>query len=144
MKRFEFRLARVRDYRRQQVELEEVRLQSICAAEQALEGQRARLLNETADTRRALMVTDSAVSQELAALDSYLRHLAAATKIVGVKLDECRERIVMQQKALVEARRRVRLMEILEERQFREWRTGLDREQENLSSELFLTRWKTS
>jgi hypothetical protein len=33
-------------------------------------------------------------------------------------------------------------MEQLEERRFREWKASIDREQENLSAELYLARWK--
>jgi hypothetical protein len=41
----------------------------------------------------------------------------------------------------VEARRRVRLLEKLEEKQLRLWKEDADREQENLSAELYLAKW---
>ena len=75
-------------------------------------------------------------------MDSYLRHLGGARKRHALKLVEWQERAAKQQQAVVEARRRVRLMEKLEERRLREWKQALDREQENLSSELYLARWK--
>ena len=142
MKRFEFGLAKIRDYRRQQLEMEEAKLQPLLLERQALEAESSRIASEAADTRRLLMVTGSAESQELAASDLYLRHLAAEKKRHAAKVADWQVRTSKQQQAVVEARRRVRLLEKLEERKCREWKIGLDREQENLSAELYLARWK--
>jgi flagellar export protein FliJ len=142
VKRFEFQLARVRDYRRQQLDVQEVKLQSLLTERQALESESARLDTEVAGTRQSLMVTRSAESQDLVFLDSYLRHLAAEKKRHAVKVADWQARALKQREAVVEARRRVRLMEKLEERQFEEWKTALDRDQENLASELYLARWR--
>src|SRR4051794_12191844 len=111
--------------------MEEVRLQSILAERRALEYEAARLAGEAAEMSRSLMVTTSAESQDLAALDSYRRHLEVVRARQVAKLEDCQTRIVKQQEAITEAKRRVRLMETLEERKFREWRAGVDREQEN-------------
>jgi hypothetical protein len=43
---------------------------------------------------------------------------------------------------MVEARRRVRLLEKLEQKQLRLWKEEANRQQENLSAELYLARWK--
>jgi flagellar export protein FliJ len=142
MRRFEFRLARVRDFRRQQLELEEAKLERINAERQELETETSRLDNETAQTRGSLMVTTAAEARELVAADLYLRHLAATRKRHEERIAAWQARVRRQQAAVIEARRRVRLMEKLEEHQFRDWTTETEREQENLSSELFLARWK--
>ena len=102
----------------------------------------ARLEAEAVQTRRSLMVTGSAPSQDLVAADLYLRHLADQKKRQAAKLANWQARASKQQKAVVEARRRVRLIEKLEERQFQAWKAAADREQENLASELYLARWK--
>jgi flagellar export protein FliJ len=143
MKRFDFSLAKVRDYRRQQLELEEVRLQSLLGERLALELESSRLETEVRETRCSLMVTSSAESQDLTASDMYLRHLAAEKKRHAAKVAEWQARAVKQQQAVVEARRRVRLVEKLEARQFRVWKASADRELENLAAELYLARWKT-
>ena len=88
------------------------------------------------------MVTGSASSQDLVAADLYLRYLAAEKTRQAARLADWQARANQQQKAVVEARRRVRLIEKLEERQFHEWKVAADREQENLASELYLARWK--
>ena len=142
MKRFEFRLARVRDFRRQQLEMEEVKLEVLRAERQQIEAESLRLENEATGTRNSLMVTGSVEAQELVAADHYLHSLAAATKRQAAKLADWQVRTSKQQQAMVEARRRVRLLEKLEEKQLRLWKEEADREQENLSSELYLARWK--
>jgi len=141
VKRFEFGLARVRDFRRQQLQLEEAKLQKLLAERQELEAESARLECESAATRHSLMVTGSAEAQDLVAADRYLRHLATKRKAHTEKMAGWRERTRKQQKAIAEARQRVRMIEKLEEKQFQEWKARVDREQENLSSELYLARW---
>ena len=142
MKRFEFRLARVRDFRRQQLEAEEAKLEMLRAERQKLEEESLRLENEATGTRKSLMVTGSVEAQDLVAADRYLRYLATEMKRQAAKMADWQERTAKQQQAMVEARRRVRLLEKLEEKQLRLWKEEADREQENLSAELYLARWK--
>ena len=142
MKRFEFKLARVRDYRRQQLEIEEAKLDLLRVERQQLEAESLRLKNEVAGVRNSLMVTGSVEAQELTAADRYLRGLAIAEKRLSAKLTDWRKRTDQQQQAILEARQRVRLLEKLEEKQVRLWKDEAHREQENLSVELYLARWK--
>jgi flagellar export protein FliJ len=141
MKRFEFRLARVRDFRRQQLEEEEAKLEVLRAERRQLEAESLRLENEAAGIRNSLMVTGSVEAQDLVAADRYLHYLAMEGKRQAAKMADWQERTAKQQQAMVEARRRVRLLEMLEEKQLRLWKEEADREQENLSAELYLARW---
>ena len=141
MKRFEFRLARVRDFRRRQLEMEEAKLDALRAERQQIEAESLRLENEVAGTRISLMVTGSVEAQELVAADQYLHSLAIERKRQAAKLADWEQRTVKQQQAMVEARRGLRLLEKLEEKQLRLWKEEADREQENLSAELYLVRW---
>ena len=142
MKRFHFGLAKVLDFRRRQLEIEEGKLEALHSERWALDVESSRLESEAAGTRHSLMVTGSAESQELVACDLYLRHLSAAKRIHAGKMADWLARASKQEQALVEARRRVRLLEKLEEREFRKWKAVVDRDQENLSSELYLARFK--
>ena len=142
MKRFEFRLARVRDFRRRQLEIEEAKLDVLRAERQQIEAESLRLENEVAGTRNSLMVTGSVEAQELVAADHYLHCLAIEGKRQAAKLADWQQRTAKQQQAMVEARRRLRLLEKLEEKQLRLWKEEADREQVNLSTELYLARWK--
>jgi flagellar export protein FliJ len=142
MKRFEFRLARVRDYRRQQLEVEEAKLETLMAERKQLDAESTRLEREASGTRESLMLTGSAEAQELKAADQYLRYLATEAKRHAAKMVDWQERARTQEAAMVAARRRVRLLEKLEDKQLRLWTAEADREQENLSAELYLARWK--
>jgi len=140
--RFHFPLAKVRDFRQRQLEIEEAKLEALHAERQALAAESAHLERETEQTRLSLMVTGVVEAQELVACDRYLRQLSAGKKRLAARLDDWQARADKQQQAIVEARRRVRLLEKLEERKLREWQAGVDREQENLASELYLAKWK--
>jgi flagellar export protein FliJ len=130
------------NYRRQRLELEEAALDKLSSELRSLEADSARLDHETGRTRGLLMVTTSVDGRELVEADRYLRHLADARKRNTERVSDCRARIRKQREVVVEARRRLRLLEQLEERQRRDWTAESDREQENLSSELYLARWK--
>lgn len=142
MKRFEFTLARARDFRRQQLDLEEASMQKLLGERQALEAEAARLESEVSRTRSSLMVTGSVEAWELAAANLYLRHLGVEQTRHAAKVADWQNRMRRQQEAVVEGRRRVRLMEKLEKKQRDAWQAGVDREQEALDAELFLARWK--
>ena len=142
MTRFHFPLEKVLDFRRLQLEAEEAKLEALHSERLALAAESAHLESETTKTRLSLMVTGVAEAQDLVASDLYLRHLFAGKKRLAARLEDWKARADKQQTAIVEARRRVRLLEKLEERKLREWQAGADREQENLASELYLATWK--
>src|SRR5713101_4380302 len=142
MTRFHFPLEKVRDFRRRQLEVEEAKLEALHTERQALVAESAHLESEAAQTRVSLMVTGVADAQDLVASDLYLRHLSAGKKRLAARVADWQARAAKQQQAIVEARRRVRLLEKLENRKLREWQKGVDREQENLASELYLAKWK--
>ena len=141
MKRFEFSLARVRDLRRRQLEVEEAKLDVLRVERQQIEAESLRLKNEVDGTRNALMVTGSVEAQELVSADHYLHCLAIEGKRQAAKLADWQQRNAKQRQAMVEAKRRLRLLEKLEEKEFRLWKEEAGRQQENLSAELYLARW---
>src|SRR5258708_29784950 len=128
MTRFHFPLAKVRDFRQRQLEMEEAKLEALHAERQALAAESAHLERETEQTRLSLMVTGVVEAQELVASDRYLRQLSAGKKRLAARLEDWQARADKQQQAIVEARRRVRLLEKLEERKLREWQAGGGRE----------------
>jgi flagellar export protein FliJ len=142
LKRFHFSLSEVLGFRRRQLEMEEAQLEALHSERRMLESEASRLEEEAARTRRSLMVTGSVESQDLVASDLYLRHLSAQKKRHAAGVADWQARASRQQQAIIAARLRVRLIEKLEERQLRKWKAAVDREQENLSSELYLARWK--
>jgi len=140
--RFRFPLQKVRDFRRRQLEAEEALLEALHTEREALVAESAHLESDAAQTRVSLMVTGVAEAQDLVASDLYLRHLSAGRKRLAARLADWQARAGRQRLAVVEARRRVRLLDKLEDRKLRAWQKGVDCEQENLASELYLARWK--
>lgn len=140
MKRFQFRLAKIQHYRRQQLEVEEAKLQAILPERQALDAEATRIETERAQAKTFLMLTGSADAQDLSASEVYLRHLGKQQKRVEAKITEWQMRVDLQRQAVMEAQRCLRLLERLEWKQRREWQADVDREQENLAAELYLAR----
>src|SRR5579863_6334699 len=100
MKRFEFTLHRVRDLRRQQLEMEEMKLQALAAERIALDRAGESLRSETAQIRQSLMVVGSAEAQDLVAADRYLRTLQTAAKRHAEKMAEWQGRLQKQQQSM--------------------------------------------
>jgi flagellar export protein FliJ len=138
VKRFEFRLARVRDLRKQQLEVEEAKLESLMAERAALVSELGRIEGEAAETRGTMRGGGAAL--ELLAADRYLRHLAARRRQQEGRIAEWHRRAAAQREAVVGARRRLKLLESLEAKRLAEWKAEADREQESLSAELYLAR----
>jgi flagellar export protein FliJ len=130
MKAFRFRLDRVLDWRRAELELEETRLKQLHAARAALDQEKAALQSARDDAGRSVLARSSIDGAELHLLSSY----NAAVKLLSVRLDEKRraseQAAVAQQQKLMEARRRLRLLENLKERRLAEWKYDTERQME--------------
>jgi hypothetical protein len=138
---FRFSLQRVLDWRRTQMELEEARLRQQAAAIADLDRARAELEAEGIAAEIAVREWSPLRGSELAALGSFR---------VGVRLKEgriaalraARERdLAGQRQAMLEARRRYRLLERLRDRRLEEWRAAADKELEDFAAEGYLARW---
>jgi flagellar export protein FliJ len=142
VKKFHFRLARVLEWRRQQLELEESRLAPLFAERDAFITSLAEIGRDEEQTRRGIADAGASDAQELAAGGDWLQHLQSRRKKVQAAIEECQGRVKAQQAAILEARRKVRLIERLEQRHLSEWGAAVDREQEALAAELFLARFR--
>ncbi len=77
----------------------------------------------------------------MTALGDYRLAVQRQNAEIGARRARQAERVVAQQTALMEARRRCRLLEKLKEKRFEEWRAAGERQIEDLASESFLARW---
>ena len=80
-------------------------------------------------------------SGDLEALGSFRLHIKAREMETAVPRNEARRRLAAQHAVMLEARRRVRLLEKLKERSLAEWRAGRDKELEDMASESYLAGW---
>jgi hypothetical protein len=141
MRAFGFRLERVLEWRRTQLELEENKFRRESAALSALD--RARAEWEAAGIKAEGQVRQSSeiTGRELAALGEFrllVRSREAA--IAGQRAAQVNS-LAAQKAALLEAQRRCRLLERLKERRLEEWRLAGNKETEELASEMYLAQW---
>jgi hypothetical protein len=141
MRAFEFPLRRALAWRRTQLGLEEDKLRKFGAAleELRLAAAKADLVRSRAEqtVREATQIEAS----ELWALGAYRRRLIAQKQTLVQRQRECEQQIAGQRHVVLEAQRRCRLLEKLEERRRAEWRVEMDRETENLAAESYLAAW---
>jgi flagellar export protein FliJ len=144
LKKFSFRLEQVRHWRESQRDQEEVRLQALFAELNQLERARVELGNAAAKAEQSVRPTPDAPSppiQELQALDSYRCYIRRECQRLAGLRPPLEARIVAQRRALVEAERKVEVLDLLRDERLEEWKKELDKEQEDLVAELVVARW---
>ena len=145
MKRFDFPLERVRQWRETQVDLEHTRLRRLFEEMRQLKLAAARLLSLVAEAEqvieKAACAKQAVEARQLANLDNYRLYVKREEQLLAAQQEELRNRIAEQRERLVNARRNFRLLEKLKERRFQEWERDYNREAENLASDLHLAKW---
>jgi hypothetical protein len=141
MKAFQFQLERVRAWREKQLAIEEAQLERLFA-EKALTEERRRLLDREAhDSQSAVCVAKFIEAPQLHALDAFRHFAAQQHKTLTQSLLVCDHRIAQQQQRILEARRRLELLNKLKERQLKTWTANLARELELQAGEIYLAKW---
>jgi flagellar biosynthesis chaperone FliJ len=145
MKRFSFPLQRVRDWRKTQEDLERAKLQQLFAERRQLEIAAAELATSLSNARRE--VQELAAGQgrlssgDLVRLDDFGLFARHRCEVLAAQRRKLEEQIGRQTVRLVEARRGVRLLDKLKERQFSDWEKSYYKEIEEMAGEQFLARW---
>lgn len=141
MKRFEFPLARVAHWYEQALRSDEAALRSTLEGIGTLDRQ-----VQAVQQRKAVEQTRMQSSQILTGVE--LQVLALYTKQAereSARLLATRARLEVlaaeQRTKLVASRRRARLMENLQSRKREEWQRDVDREENAIASELYLTKF---
>jgi len=146
MKRFEFRLERVREWRFVRMELEQARLEELFGELHSLEAAERRLAAEIEEAERGVQAAATGQraveGHQFVELDEYRLYVRRQEQRLAAQKAEVRERIAAQRERLLLARRDYRLLEKLKEKAFKQWQAGYDKEIENLASEMFLAQWK--
>ena len=129
MKAFRFRLDRVLDWRRTELDLEESRLKQLHASIAALDRERAALESTRDAAARALLCQVAVDGTELHALSAYRTAVRRQSDRLLQKRRGRQAELDEQQQKLLEARRRLRLLENLKERRRVEWNYELQRQE---------------
>ena len=141
MKRFHFRLERIRQWREKQVALEEARLEQLYSGKTLVEQRLALLEKEGRESAALVTCSNSMRSVELQAVDTFRRYVVAQRAVIANLLADCEGRIAAQRSKLVEARRKLELLDKLKDRKWQAWNIELAREIETQAGELFLAKW---
>jgi hypothetical protein len=141
MTSFRFPLQKVLDWRRTQLEMEEIRFKQQIAALADLDRTRAEL--EATGIKAEIQVRgwNSLAGSDLAALGSFRLDVKQKENEIASRRVECQKTFEAQQRTMLEARRRCRLLERLKDRRLADWTSARDHELDELASESFLAKW---
>jgi len=142
MQSFEFRLERILSWRRKEFEAEEARLGLLVAEQKRLEAAGREILAAWDRAGTELLARGRVDGGDLAALGGFRVRLERDLEANARQRQEAAERLAGQQARVMEAHRRVRLLEKLRHRKLEEWRIAWNRELENFAGESFLARWR--
>ena len=129
MKAFRFRLDRVLDWRRTEQNLEESRLKQLYGSIAQLENERTALESASDRAARSLLSQPAIDGLDLQALNAYRAAVRAQSARLKQKRRERESELNAQKQKLLEARRRLRLLENLRDRRRVEWSYGVEREE---------------
>jgi flagellar FliJ protein len=140
VKRFEFPLERVRRFRAEQADVEELKLQQLRAELSRLQGAQRQIQADVAASARETLAQASLEAVELTSLESYRLHMRRRLYDLENLARQCEGKIVEQRQRVIEARRQYELLDRLHHKALQEWRAASNKEQEDLAAELFLAK----
>lgn len=141
MKKFQFSLGRVLDWREMLAQVEESKLERLYAELRAIESNEAALQAERARSEKAVAEAASQQGFELAALDAFRRFAVAEHTRLEQRRADCAKRIAEQIQAVARKRRDVRLLEHLRQKRLKSWERDAAREIETQAGEIYLAKW---
>jgi flagellar export protein FliJ len=139
MKRFEFRLHRVLDLRRQQADVHRHRLQMLMARLKELDVERAALEAKVAEARTSVR-SSPVTGNDLVSLAQYETHIRRRCVRIAEKRIELEKQLETERNKTREVERKVKLLEKLETKKRAEWETEANKELETLSADSYLSR----
>src|SRR5215470_17951301 len=128
MTAYRFRLQKVLDWRRTQMDIEEARYRQALAAVAAIDRARAALAAEGIHTEAEVRSWNPVTDSDLAALGEFRLHVRARDVELASRRVTCVKQLEAQQAVMLEARRRYRLLERLKERGLTAWTEERDKE----------------
>jgi len=139
--RFDFRLARVLDYRQKQLEAADQVLRRLVAEQQGLCGQKEELGARYLAEEAAMRIAVAPRTGELAALSAYRRHVRMEQSKLDRLIFESGRRVEKQRAEVLAVRRRCRLLEKLHDKSKSTWDAALAKEIDSLAEDSYLARW---
>ena len=144
MKKFTFPLGRVMDFRRMQAQIEEVKLESFYAQLRALDTREVALIEQGAQSEKALKAAASVSGEELERFSAYRSAAKAEQKRMDRARAECRKNIDAQLAVVTAKRRDVKLLERLKEQRFDKWEKEMFKQVDQRAEEVYLAKWSVN
>ena len=141
MKKFNFPLARVMDFRRMQARVEEVKLEALYAELRAIDTREVARIQEKVQAEKTLKSAKSVTGFDLEVFDSYRVAMKEDQKRMDKTRADCRKRIDAQLALLTAKRRDVKLLEHLKENRFEKWEKEMFKEIDQLAEEAYLAKF---
>ena len=141
MKKFNFPLARVMDFRRMQARVEEVKLEALYAELRAIDTREVTLIQQKVQAEKTLKSAKSVTGFELEVFDSYRVAMTEDQKRMDKARADCRKRIDAQLAVLTAKRRDVKLLEHLKETRFEKWEKEMFKEIDQQAEEAYLAKF---
>ncbi|MGH9672994.1 MAG: hypothetical protein ACRD44_07415 [Bryobacteraceae bacterium] len=140
MKRFQFSLEKVRDWRKLQQETERARLEMLIADRFRLEQNMSYVDRERREAEQAALLSADAL--QLGALDDFRHYLARKKLKLAAERLQISDRIDQQRRRLVEAQRNTKVLDTLKGKALEQWQRQFDKELEEQAAETALYRWR--
>ncbi len=141
MQPFHFRLEKVLAWRRTELEVEQFKMRRLASEMDAIDRSRAQVALERTTAEREVLRAASVKGNQLGVHAAFLVHLGSRERELARRREEQEQRMAVQHQRLLEARRRLRLLEELKARRRAEWAAELNRELETFAAEAHLARW---
>ena len=141
MQSFHFRLEKVLAWRRTELELEQYKMRLLCVELERIEQSRARLTAERVVAHHEILRARRIDGAELNAHAARLVYFDGQERALLRRRREQEQLIAEAHKRLLEAQRRLRLLEKLKASRHAQWQTELNREIEAFAAEAHLVRW---
>lgn len=145
MKRFEFSLERVRQFRKLQMESEQARLEQARSRLEAVDAMIAELNRQRSlaqDSSRRARGQGGAVSMtDVAGHAQFALYLQRMEYALNARRQQALLEMERQRHILLEARKKYEMLDRFRESSLAAWQADFNREQENVAGELFLAKW---
>jgi flagellar export protein FliJ len=146
VKKFQFPLGRLLEFRRLQEEMERAKLARLAGEVRQIEQRRAELAQvehrAADDVRRSVEAGSEPTVGPLSALPAFRQRVRRLDRRMEAQEAELSRQMQAQRATMLEARQRSEVLERCREKSFAEWKSGLEREMETLAGELHLAKWK--
>src|SRR5258708_18737802 len=121
MKRFGFPLERVRRWRLEQLNVEDLKLQQVRSERQSLSDAKQQVRDEFGAAEKEVLSRTSMQGQELEILESFRRHVRYRVQDLENRERQWDAKVAEQRTRVLEARRQFELLDRLRERALVKW-----------------------